>query len=88
MLGVQGSISTIWLEQYYWYSLQVQKHAVGKEMNCSLLEKLRYLLSNAQLDKLFCAEALEYASHLMNWLSSTTVEGKTPLGIGRSYSRL
>ena len=38
---------------------------VAKEMNCSLLEKIQCLLSNAQLDKLFWAETLEYASHLI-----------------------
>jgi len=50
-------------------------------MNCSLLEKIRCLLSNAQLDKLFWAETLEYASHLMNRLSSTAIGSKTPLDI-------
>ena len=45
-------------------------------MNRSLLEKIRYLLSNASLDKSFCAEDLEYASHLMNKLSSTAIGGK------------
>jgi len=46
-----------------------------------LLKKVRYLLSNAQLDKLFWAEVLVYASHLMNCLSSTAIEGKTLLDI-------
>ena len=50
-------------------------------MNRSLLEKIWCLLSNTQLDKSFWAEALEYASHLMNWLSPTAIRGKTPLGI-------
>jgi len=39
------------------------------------------LLSNALLDKTFWAEALEYASHVMNILSSTAIKGKTPLDI-------
>ena len=50
-------------------------------MNCSLLEKVQYLLSNAQLDMSFWAETLEYAIHLMNRLSFTTIRGKTPLDI-------
>ena len=50
-------------------------------MNYFLLEKLQYLLSNAQLDKLFWVEALEYTSHLMNKLQSTVIGGKTPLDI-------
>jgi len=50
-------------------------------MNRSLLKKVRCLLSNAQLDKSFWTEALEYASHFMNILSSTAIGGKTPLDI-------
>ena len=59
----------------------IGKHGVTKEMNCSLLENVRCLLSNAQLDKSFWAEALKYASNLMNRLSSTVIGGKTPLNI-------
>jgi len=39
------------------------------------------LLSNAQLDKSFWAEAIVYASHLINGLSSTAIGGKTPLEV-------
>ena len=39
------------------------------------------MLSNAQLDKSFWAEVLEYTSHLINRLSSTAIRGKTPLDI-------
>ena len=42
------------------------------------------MLSNASLDKSFWAEALVYASHLMNLLSSTVIGGKTPLDIWSS----
>ena len=52
---------------------------LAKEVNRSLLEKVRWLLSNAGLDKSFWAEAIVYASHLMN--RSTTIGGKAPLGI-------
>ena len=58
----------------------VEKHGVAKELNLFLLKKVQYLLSNASLDKSFSAEVL-YASHLMNWLSSTMIGGKTPLDI-------
>jgi len=54
----------------------IGRHGVAKEMNRSLLEKVRYLLSNASLDKTFWVEALEYASYLMTCLLSTTIEGK------------
>ena len=51
------------------------------------------MLSNALLDKSFLAEALKYASYLMNSLSLTTIGGKTLLGIwsgeaARDYSLL
>ena len=54
---------------------------MAKEINHSLLEKIRCLLSNSQLDKSFWAEALKYASHLMNRLPSTAIGCKTLLGI-------
>ena len=54
---------------------------MAKEMNRSLLEKVRYLLSNASLDKSFWAEALVYVIHLMNCLWSTTIGGKISLNI-------
>ena len=52
---------------------------LAKKVNCSLLEKVRWLLSNAGLDKSFWAEAIVYASHLIN--GSTAIGGKTPLKI-------
>ena len=41
------------------------------------LQLVRRLLSNAGLDRSFWAEAIEYASHLMN--RSTAIEGKASL---------
>ena len=54
-------------------------HRLAKEINCSFLEKVRWLLSNVKLDKSFWAEAIVYASHLIN--GSTAIGGKTPLEI-------
>ena len=54
-------------------------HGLTKEINRSLLEKVRCLLSNARLDKSFWAEAIVYASHLIN--GSTAIGGKAPLEI-------
>ena len=54
---------------------------IAKEMNRALLEKVRYLLSNTSLDKSFWAEAIEYASHLLNRLPTTTIRDKTLLEI-------
>ena len=44
-----------------------------------MLEKVRWLLSNARLDKSFWAKAIVYASYLIN--GSTTIGGKTLLEI-------
>ena len=46
-------------------------------MNCTFLEKVWCLLSNAGLVKSFWAEALTCASHLINRLPSSAIEGKT-----------
>jgi len=54
-------------------------HGLAKEVNRSLLEKVRWLLSNARLDKSFWVEAIVYASHLIN--ESTVIGGKTLLKI-------
>ena len=43
-------------------------YGLAKEINRFLLEEARYLLSNTQLDKSFWAEAIVYASHLINGL--------------------
>jgi len=60
------------------------KDGVAKKMNRALLEKVRYLLSNASLDKSFWAEAIEYASHLLNRLPTTLIGSKTLLEIWSS----
>ena len=52
---------------------------MAKEINRSLLEKARCLLSNVRLDKSFWAKEIVYASHLINGLSSTAIGGKTLL---------
>ena len=50
-------------------------------MNRTLLEKVRCMLSNAGLGKQFWAEAVMYASHLINRLPSAALNGKTPLEV-------
>ncbi|KAH9650701.1 retrovirus-related pol polyprotein from transposon TNT 1-94-like protein [Citrus sinensis] len=56
-----------------------QQNGVAERMNRTLLEKVRCMLSNAGLDKKFWAEAVSYASHLVNWLPSAAIGGKTPM---------
>ena len=45
-----------------------QQNGVAERMNQTLLEKVRCMLSNAGLGKQFWAEAVMYASHLINRL--------------------
>ena len=58
-----------------------QQNWVVEKINHTLLEKVRYLLSKEGMGKPFWAEALAYASHLINRLSSSTIGGKTPIKI-------
>ena len=58
-----------------------EKDGVAREVNYALLEKVQYLLSNALLDKLFWAEAIEYASHLLKRLQTISIKDKTLLEI-------
>ena len=56
-----------------------QQNGVAERMNRTLVEKVRCMLSNAELGRQFWAEALAYANHLVNRLPSTAIGGKTPL---------
>ena len=58
-----------------------QQNGVVERMNRTLLEKVRCMLSNAGLGKQFWAEAVMYASHLINHLPSAALNGKTPLEV-------
>ena len=56
-----------------------QQNGVAEHMNCTLLEKIQCMLSNACLDKKFWAETMSYTSHLINRLSSVAIRGKNPM---------
>jgi len=58
-----------------------QQNGVSEHMNKTLVEKVRCMLSNAELGREFWAEAVKYAQHLVNRLSSSVVDGKTPLEV-------
>ena len=58
-----------------------QQNGVAERINLTLLEKVRCMLSNAGLGKQFWAEAVMYASHLINRLPSAALNGKTPLEV-------
>ena len=67
------------IERHFTVSHTPQQNGVAERLNRSLLEKIRCLLSQSGLEKIFWAEALTYASHLINRMSSSTIEGKTPM---------
>ncbi|KAH9679278.1 hypothetical protein KPL71_026064 [Citrus sinensis] len=50
-----------------------QQNGVAERMNLTLLEKVQCMLSNVGLDKKFWAEAVSYASHLVNRLPSAAI---------------
>ncbi|KAH9669161.1 Integrase catalytic domain-containing protein [Citrus sinensis] len=52
-------------------------NGVAERINRTLLEKVRCMLSNAGLDKKFWAEAVSYASYLINQMPSVAIGGKT-----------
>ncbi|KAI4347992.1 hypothetical protein L6164_008758 [Bauhinia variegata] len=56
-------------------------NGVAECMNRTLLEKVRCMLSNADLSKQFWVEAVTYAGHLINRLPSAALKGKTPLEV-------
>ena len=56
-----------------------QQNGVAERLNRTLLEKVRCMMTQSGLSRSFWAEALVYASHLVNKLSCTAIQGKTPL---------
>ncbi|KAH9762567.1 hypothetical protein KPL70_000851 [Citrus sinensis] len=57
----------------------LQQNGVAERMNRILLENVRCMLSNPDLDKKFWTEVVSYASHLVNRLPSAAIGGKTPM---------
>jgi len=69
------------IERHFTVKDTPQQNGMAEKLNCALLEKIRYLLSNSGLKKTFRAEALTYVSHLINRLPSSAIGGKTSMGI-------
>jgi IS30 family transposase len=55
-----------------------QQNGVTERMNRTLLERARYLLSNARLFRDFWAEVVNTACYLVNRSPSTAIDCKTP----------
>ena len=58
-----------------------QQDGVAEQMNKTLLERTRCLLSNAGLNRSFWGEAINTACFLINRTPSTTIGLKTPIEI-------
>ena len=50
-------------------------------MNRAIIEKVRWMLSNAGLTKRFWVEAVTYAGHLINRLPYNAIKGNTPIEV-------
>ena len=72
------------IKQHFTVRETSQQNGVTERFNRTLLEKIRYLLSNIGMNKSFWAEAMTYASHLINRLSSSAIGGKTPMEMWRA----
>ena len=55
-----------------------QQNGVAERMNRTLVDKVRCMLSQSKLSKVFWAEALSYASFIINRLPASALDGKTP----------
>ena len=58
-----------------------QQNGIAKRINKTLLEKIRYMISNAGLPKNFWAEVLAFACYLVNRLASSAIGGKILLEV-------
>ncbi|KAH9768832.1 Integrase catalytic domain-containing protein [Citrus sinensis] len=67
------------IKRYFTVRHTPQQNGMAERMNLTLLENVRCMLSNVGLDKKFWAEAMSYASHLVNQLPSAAIGGKTPM---------
>ena len=69
------------IEQHFIVREILQQNGVIEIFNRTLLEKIRCLLSNSGQNKSFWAEAMTYASHLINRFPSSAIGEKTPMEI-------
>ena len=81
MINFRYSVRRKAISRHFTVRYTPQHNGVAERMNRTLLEKVRCMLSNAGLGKQFWAEAVMYASHLINRLPSAALNGKTPLEV-------
>ncbi|KAG8482762.1 hypothetical protein CXB51_024483 [Gossypium anomalum] len=58
--------------------VNLRQNSVAERMNRSIMEKVRYMLSNANLSKSFWAKAASIANIFINGSPSVAIEKKTP----------
>ena len=58
-----------------------QQNGVVERMNRTILEKVRYMLSNSKMPKSFWAEAASTACYIINRSPSVALERKTPMEV-------
>jgi len=69
------------IEKHFTIRETPQQNVGAKRMNKTLLEKVRCMLSNAELSKNFWAEPLAYACYLINKLPSSAIGSKSLLKV-------
>jgi len=69
------------IERHFSVKKIPQQKGMAERMNMTLLEMVRCMSSNAGISKTFWAEALAYACHLVNRLSSFSIGGKILLEV-------
>jgi len=72
------------IERHFIVRETPQQNGVTERFNCTLLEKVRCLLSSNRLNKILWAEAMTYASHLINRLPSSAIGGRLRWRCGRA----
>ena len=66
------------IEHHFTVRETPQQNGVAERMNQTLVEKVRCMLSNVGLGRVYWAEAIDYACHLVNRLPSAAIGKKTP----------
>ncbi|KAK8914559.1 hypothetical protein KSP39_PZI024198 [Platanthera zijinensis] len=66
------------IEHHFTVRETPQQNGVSERMNRTLVEKVRCMLSNAELGRIFWAETIDYACHLMNRFLFAVIGKKTP----------
>lgn len=67
------------IKRHYTVKYTPQQNGLAERMNKSFVERVRSMLSNANLPKEFWGEAVVRAAYLINRCPSTAIDYKTPM---------